>query len=41
MEYQNQQDTLPGIDLLAEEAVQRAIGQEALFPARIEAEGDN
>lgn len=31
MEYQNQQETLPGIDLLAKEAAQRAIGQEALF----------
>jgi hypothetical protein len=36
MEYQ---DTLPGIDLLAEEVVQRAIGQEALFAIIIE--GDN
>ena len=38
MEYQ---DTLPGIDLLTDEAAQRAIGQEALFAARIEAEGDS
>lgn len=39
MEYQNQQDTLPGIDLLTDEAAQRAIGQEALFAIIIE--GDN
>lgn len=39
MEYQNQQDTLPEIDLLVEEAAQRAIGQEALFATIIE--GDN
>ena len=36
MEYQNQQDTLPEIDLLANEAAQRAIGQEALFATTIE-----
>ena len=35
MEYQNQQDTLPGIDLLAKEAAQRAVGQEALFTVAI------
>jgi hypothetical protein len=33
MEYQ---DTLPEIDWLTEEAVQRAIGQEALFVVTIE-----
>jgi len=30
------QDTLPGINLLTEEAAQRAIGQEALFAITIE-----
>lgn len=32
MEYQ---DTLPGINLLTEEAAQRAVGQEALFTVAI------
>lgn len=32
MEYQ---DTLPGIDLLTDEAQKRAIGQEALFAIEI------
>lgn len=36
MEYQDRQDTLPEIDLLVEEAAQRAIGQEALFAITIE-----